>query len=167
MEERYLSVTPESNSLILYFPADVKTLFKEGKNYQWQRPKECPKCKGKRLWSHGFTSRYFEGFIKALWVKKYRCPDCKSVHTCRPEGFFKKFIYSINTISSCLKSKIEDYLWSKKIAYQNQQYWYKGLRFQSSRKFNVKVSTVAFFKRLLSLNIIPVSHSIQCEILRL
>jgi hypothetical protein len=99
--------------LILYFSVDVKTLFEKGKDYQWEKPEICPKCKGNRLWSHGFVQRYFEGLTNALWVKKYRCPDCESVHTCRPEGFFKKFIYSVNTISSCLKSKIEDYLWSK------------------------------------------------------
>ncbi|HLA47743.1 MAG: hypothetical protein A3I04_01460 [Nitrospinae bacterium RIFCSPLOWO2_02_FULL_39_110] len=107
-----------------------------------------------RLWSHGFATRYFEGFSKALWVKKYRCPDCKGVHTCRPDKFFKKFIYSIETIVSYLKSKIEDSRWFKVAAYQSQQYWYRGLKFQSSRIKNIKFPVFDIIKKLLSLNII-------------
>ncbi len=52
-------------------------------------PLRCPRCGSARLWGHGFAARYFEGFGKCLWVKRFRCSDCFAVHTCRPLGFLR------------------------------------------------------------------------------
>lgn len=155
--------------MILYFPVNVKSLFEQGKGYQWQRPERCPLCKGLRLCGHGYVERYFEGFADALWVKRYRCPECKAVHTCRPDTYWKGFRYPIFVILLCLFNKLDKRYgkWLTCIARQNQQYWFKGLQFQSSRRANVKSPTISILMRLILALIIPASHSNNSVILRL
>lgn len=155
--------------MILYFAIKVKDLSEQGKGYQWQRPERCPVCKGLRLWGHGYVERYFEGFTEALWLKRYRCPDCASVHTCRPAGFWKGFRYPISIILFCLLNKLDKRYgrWLPCIARQNQQYWFKGLQYQSSRHANTRSPTIDILRLLLASLIIPASHSNLCEILRL
>jgi hypothetical protein len=56
-----------------------------GKQFHWKKPECCPECGSIRLWGHGFVLRQFVGFAQGLWMKRYRCPDCHAVHTCRPK----------------------------------------------------------------------------------
>ena len=114
--------------LILHFAVDVKALFSCGKRYCWPRPARCRVCSGSRLWGHGYVPRYFEGFWDALWVKRFRCRDCFSVHTCRPSGFLKGIRFSGEVVSEGLHSKIEEGRWHSLASRQNQQYWYRCLR---------------------------------------
>jgi len=157
----------KSDSLILHFEVDVKRLVEEGKDFCWPRPERCPRCEGRRLWGHGYVQRYFEGWSEGIWVKRYRCPDCGAVHTLRPETFYKGFYYSILTILLSLLSRIIHNRWLKCLSRQVQQYWWKGLRRQASRFHNVKVPDSLTLVQLLREEIIPVSHLIQREILRL
>ena len=160
---------PSTNSdpLILYFSVDVKRLVAEGKDFTWPRPAQCPRCKGRRLWGHGYVRRYFEGFIQGVWIKRYRCPDCRAVHTLRPQEYYRGFHYSVLTILFSLLNKIIEGRWLKCFSYQVQQYWYKGFCFQASRRSNRKAPDIEVIKELFSQNIILVTHSVKCEILRL
>jgi hypothetical protein len=157
----------KSKTLILHFAVDVKRLVEEGKDFCWPRPERCPRCQGQRLWGHGYVRRYFEGYVHALWIKRYRCPDCQAVHTLRPEGFYRGFYYSILTILLSLLSRIIHNRWLKCLSRQVQQYWWKGLRRQASRFQNVKIPDRVAIGQLLRGGIIAVTHSFQCEILRL
>lgn len=139
-----------------------------GKKYPWYKPESCPACHGKRLWGHGFVLRYFEGCIQGLWIKRYRCPECSSIHTMRPAEFWTSFQYSISTILSCLKNKINKNKWANCAVRQNQQYWFKGLMLQASRIKNLnKYISLDILNKLISANIIPPSHSIQNATLRI
>ncbi|KRT62350.1 MAG: hypothetical protein XU11_C0086G0003 [Candidatus Dadabacteria bacterium CSP1-2] len=162
-----LSYPPNNSILIIYFAVRVKDLFETGKEYPWSRPKRCPRCKGIRLWGHGFAGRYFQGFVQRLWVKKYLCPDCKSVHTMRPSTHWRRFQSSRFVILRSLLYKIRRNKWRRSLPRQNQQYWFSGLIFQASRQKNIKLPTVEVIGELLRGSIIPVSHSIHCECLRL
>lgn len=146
---------------------DVKRLVEEGKDFCWPRPAQCPRCKGRRLWGHGYVRRYFEGFIQGVWIKRYRCPDCRAVHTLRPQEYYRGFHYSGLTILFSLLNKIVEGRWLKCFSYQVQQYWYKGFCFQACRRSNRKAPDIEVIKELFSQNIIPVIHSVKCEILRL
>lgn len=151
--------------LIRSFEVDVKRLVEEGKNFYWPRPAQCPRCKGRRLWGHGYVQRYFEGWCEGIWIKRYRCPDCRAVHTLRPERFYKGFYYSIWAILLSILNRIIHSRWLKCLSRQVQQYWYKGLCFQSCRHSTLKDPDIGVFKGLISQNIIPVTHSFQYEIL--
>ena len=146
--------------LILHFAVDVKELFTLGKRYSWPRPERCPACCGNRLWGHGYVIRYFEGFWDALWVKRFRCPDCFTVHTCRPCGFLKGIRFSVEVVSDCLRSWIEEGRWLSSVVRQNQQYWHRCLRRWSSRLTNVINPLLSHLQAFLSDRIFLIEH---CE----
>jgi hypothetical protein len=77
-----------------------------GKQFCWKKPDSCPECGSMRLWGHGFVLRQFVGFAQGLWMKRYRCPDCHAVHTCRPEQFLPGMQYPIQTQKSSLEAKL-------------------------------------------------------------
>ena len=128
---------PKLCLLIIHLCVSVNEIFSQGKKYSWPRPERCPVCKGNRLWSHGYVERYFEAYSSALRIKRFRCFDCSSVHTCRPDGFLKGLRFSAKTIWRCLRSRIEKGRWLSDMARQNQQYWYRRLRQWSSAQANV------------------------------
>jgi len=157
---------PNHGILILYVKVDVKRLKEEGKRYPWPRPRRCPRCLGDRLWGHGYEARFFEDFVWALWMKRWRCPDCHAVHTARIDQFWPRFRYRIRTILKTLRTKIRDDCW-RPFSHQVQQYWWRGLQIQSSRMSNVRRPGWGEVRALLDRHLIPVTHTIQCETRRL
>ena len=101
--------------------------------------------------------RYFEGFGTCLWVKRFHCPDCLAVHTCRPLGFLRGFRYTAAVIRSSLLSEIGGGGWLKGCALQNQQYWYRCLRFFVAGRCNVNRPAVDSIASFFSERIFPVT----------
>lgn len=159
--------SPKNNTLILHFAVDVKRLVEEGKDFCWPRPEQCPRCEGRRLWGHGYVQRYFEGWIERIWIKRYRCPDCRAVHTLRPLEFYRGFYYSVLTILLSILNRIIHNRWLKGFPRQVQQYWWKGFCFQASRYSNRNDPDIEVCRELFDQALIPVTHSFECEILRL
>ena len=154
--------------MIIYIFIDVKEIFKLGKTYPWVKPDSCPVCAGIRLWGHGYVERYFEGFIEKLWLKRYRCPECKSVHIMRPELFWPRFHYRVPTILSSLRNKVKFNRWLPDISRQNQQYWFKGLNKQLAYHYPyLRAPTLRFINLLHKQQIILSSHILFSETLRL
>ena len=154
--------SPKNDTLILHFDLDVKRLVEEGKQYCWPRPKACPNpgCRSPRLWGHGYVPRYFTVWSFGVWLKRYRCPVCDSVHTLRPKDFYKRFRYAIKTILRSLLTRIYHGRWLKGIAHQLQLYWYEGFRLQSSRLRNKNPPGNTELRELITLDIIPVTHGV-------
>lgn len=148
--------------MILYFNIPVKEIFEQGKGYEWPRPKRCPGCGSGRLWGHGYVERYFEGFVEALWMKRWRCADCGGVHTMRPKGFWRRFRYSVTKVVKSLKEKILTGEWLGELARQAQQYWWRGFGRQCAR-----AGRSAFKKRLgilegmLEKGVMAATHSLE------
>jgi hypothetical protein len=44
-----------------------------------------PSMRGPRLWGHGHVPRYLDALVEPVWVKRWRCPVCRAVHTLRPD----------------------------------------------------------------------------------
>jgi len=153
--------------VVLHVPVDVKSLVELGKRYPWPRPARCLSCRSPRLWGHGYVRRYFEGFVAPLWIRRLRCPDCRTVYTLRPDLFYRGFQYSFPTILSSLMAKITDGFWLPSIPRQNQQYWYRGLRLQALRLRNVPFPDRDTVTEIISSGFVPVSHSFNCAMLRL
>ena len=153
--------------VVLHVTVDVKKLFELGRSYPWPKPKRCLVCRSSRLWGHGYVRRYFEGFVQPLWIKRFRCPDCHTVYTLRPGLFYMRFRYPLWVILSSLITRILYHRFMTSISRQNQQYWYKGLIFQASRTYNVPSPDILTLKEIVSCNVIPSSHSLKCELLRL
>lgn len=153
--------------MVLHVSADVKKIDELGKAYPWPRPERCPCCKSPRIWGHGYVHRYFEGFIRPLWIKRYRCPDCHTVCTLRPDLFYMRFRYPLWIILHSLTARILYHRFVTCVPRQNQQYWYKGLIFQASGIRNVLSPDLLTLRDIISRNTIPASHSFKCAVLRL
>jgi hypothetical protein len=126
--------------LILYLKVDVKELRDLGREYPWEKPAHCPACHGIRLWGHGFVLRYFEPFEDLIWVKRYRCPDCGSVHTFRPHPYLRAFRHPLPVILLCLFVKAVTSTWTKDLCRQIQQSWWRTLHRAASRNANITLA---------------------------
>jgi hypothetical protein len=153
--------------VVLQVAVNVKRLFALGKDYPWPRPKRCLSCHSSRIWGHGYVQRYFEGYTQPLWVKRLRCPDCHTVYTLRPDLFYRGFRYSLRTILSSLMKRVTGHGWLLWIPRQNQQYWYRGLLLQAQRLRNVLRPDMHTVREIISRGLVPVSHALDCAVLRL
>lgn len=106
-------------------------ILSEGKLFPWPRPQRCPRCGGRRLWGHGYASRYFDGLAAPVWMKRWRCVDCGAVHTCRPATHWRRFLAPSAVIVASLGAKLSGLRWPKDDSRQRQQYWHQGYLIQS------------------------------------
>lgn len=155
---------PQDDLLLLYWSVDVKSLHVLGKSYPWPKPMQCPTCEGQRIWGHGYSSRYFEGFIEPLWVKRYRCPDCSAVHTCRPRTYFARYRYPVLAVLMSLLNKVIHGRWLRCISRQNQLPWYRAARAWCSVSQNIERLTSEHLRQYIADR---TSGSTQSEPLRL
>jgi transposase-like protein len=100
--------------------------------FKWNRPK-C-ECGGLRVWGHGRVGRYFEGFSEPLLVQRFRCADCKTVFTCRPKGWWARFVASATTVIRVLLSRFTDRRWPATVPRQRAEHWLR--RFNTNRLFD-------------------------------
>src|SRR3989338_8233376 len=97
----------EEQFLILFMDLCVKTLVGLGRNYPWKRPERCPRCGGVGVWGHGFVGAYFDqAGTECVWLKRYRCRECRVVIRVRPLGYFRRIQARIAEIRRCLLHRI-------------------------------------------------------------
>jgi hypothetical protein len=68
---------------------------------------------------------------------KYRCADCRAVHTLRPSEYDRRFRAQWMTIFLVLLVKILTGRWSSQFSKERQRYWMRGVRLHASRLCNV------------------------------
>jgi hypothetical protein len=148
--------------MIVSLAVNLKILFSLGRKYKWEKPCQCPKCHSTSLWGHGFVSAFFDGFAKALYLKRYRCPDCGTVLRCRPSGHFPRFQADEKTIRASISMKAGMNQWLRGITPSRQNHWFRGLlRHIAAYLGNTWESgLVAGYEALLNRGIIPVTRSI-------
>ena len=119
-----------TSCLVLPVSVDLTLLHSAGKAYPWVRPASCPRCRGQRLWGHGYVPRYFDGEPGPLWMRRWRCPDCHAVHTARPHTHWRRFMAPWWLILVSLLQKHFQARWLSLLERQRQQYWNHGYRRQ-------------------------------------
>jgi hypothetical protein len=159
-------VIPKSNTrvapLILYLSVDFTELQILGKAYRWPRPRNCFRCNGTRVWGHGYVQRFFDEAPDALWMKRWRCPDCSAVYTVRPHTHWRGFWASQATILSSLVTKASEHRWLSMVSRERQQYWWRGLRIQC--RFTGREARLI---SLISTHIIAATHSLTHREMRI
>ena len=50
---------PKEVFMILTVCVKLKDIFEQGRNFNWIKPKRCPRCRSVRIWGHGFVTAYF------------------------------------------------------------------------------------------------------------
>jgi hypothetical protein len=148
--------------MIIFSAVKLKELFKKERDYPWQKPNSCPCCNSFRLWGHGFAPAIFDGFIRPLLLKLYRCPDCGCVIRLRPKGYFKRFQASVETIRSSIVCKVTTNRWIAGVERTRQCHWFRFLCKQIKVYLTDTWSEgiVAGFDYLLRLGQVPVSRAI-------
>jgi len=121
---------PKTSILILFIDACVKRIFRLGKRFPWTRPDVCPRCGG-RVWGHGFTTGYFDGFDEPLWLRRYRCPDCSAIIRVRPKGYWPRFQARIDAIRQSLSHRLTHHKWLPDLPRSRQWHWLRGLKRQA------------------------------------
>ena len=119
--------------LLLICRIDLEIIQEAGKGFRWKKPERCPSCRGTRLWGHGYVLRYFFGFTRGLWMKRWRCPECASVHTVRPEPFSPGVHYPRSVQLDSLEAKLTGKPFLNTISRQVQQHWHKIFRVLCAR----------------------------------
>ena len=89
----------------------------------------CPRCGG-RIWGHGYCTGYFDGYGEALWLKRYRCPDCRGIIKLKPKGYWPRFQATIETIRRSISHRLTYHKWLPDLPRSRQGHWLRGLRRQ-------------------------------------
>ena len=150
----------QSDSMILFVDVDLKKVSLLGKKYNWQKPTICPCCLQSHVWGHGFSDTFFDGFINALLMKRFRCPACGCVIKCRPKSYFTRIQTAIATIRSHLAGRIETGRWP---AYPDRgRHWLSALKRQSLARLGLlwRNRLIEAFDTLCGLGIVPVSRTL-------
>ena len=71
-------------------------------------------------------ARYFDEQPDPLWMRRWRCPDCRAVHTTRPHTYWRRFMAPWWLILVSLLQKHSHERWLSLLARQRQQYWNRG-----------------------------------------
>ncbi|TBV81495.1 MAG: hypothetical protein EYX74_04345 [Desulfobulbaceae bacterium] len=95
--------------MIIPVDVTVNQIAAQGKEVPWPKP-SCPRC-GERLWGHRFTLAYFSGLAEAVFLRRLRCPHCRSIHRLRPKSHWRRFQSSIETIKQVIIYRWERGRW--------------------------------------------------------
>ena len=126
---RRSSTTPGPDDLLsLFFLISIKKLFELGRAYPFPRPPNCLRCKGGRLWGHGFREVWFEGHTERVPLKRYQCAECGCVYTIRPYGYWPRHHVSATVIFSSLCYRIRNGAWERDngLTRQRQGNWLRA-----------------------------------------
>jgi len=114
--------------MIIFFCVSIKEIVAKGRDFPWPRPESCPRCESHRVWCHGFVTAFFDGVDGQVFLRRYRCPECRCVMRARPLGYFKRLQASIKTIRSSIASRLENGRWPGGISRSRQGHWLRSLK---------------------------------------
>lgn len=146
--------------MILSVCVKLKDIDEHGRNFNWPKPHDCPRCNSVRIWGHGFVLANFDGFDASLWLRRYRCPDCSCIIRMKPEGYFRRFQASTDTILDCLRQRLSGGRWNPDLSKSRQRHWLSALKRKTLAYFGLENDWIAAFFRLMNMNQIPVSRAI-------
>jgi len=137
-----------------------------GKEFPWERPERCPRCGNCRIWGHGFVEAYFDKIRKTIWLRRYRCPRCRTVIKLKPSGYFRRFQSSIETIRESIAHRLYHHLWPPGSSRQRQGHWLRSYLLKI--KFYLGLNGLSgeimeAFETLVSQGVNPVSRSFLCD----
>jgi hypothetical protein len=103
---------------------------------------------------------YFDGFSNALWLKRFRCPDCRCIVRMKPKGYFRRFQASIDVIRSSLSKRLTAGKWCTGRSTSRQRHWLSALRSNVAAVLGTGGQLMTGFDRLILMGIVPVSRGI-------
>jgi len=151
--------------MIVFVRAQLKEIFHKERKYEWPRPERCPVCGMCRLWGHGFVLAYFDDIAGGVYLRRYRCPECRCVIRLRPMGYFARIHASMETIRESLWQRVCKGRWPRGSSGSRRRHWLKAL-IRNAVAFlgNAwRSRLLEAFDRLICLGVVPVSRAIKAE----
>jgi hypothetical protein len=147
--------------MIYNIEIDLKELSEKEKDYPWKKPDRCERCSSPRLWGHGFVEAFFEHFVAALYLRRYRCPECGGVIRMRPSGLFKRFRAGVNEIRESIDQRISKGKWPAVFSKSRQRHWLRALKNNVEAHLGLAAAKdlPKSFDALIGMGIIPVSRA--------
>lgn len=149
----------QTDPMILSVSVVLNEIYRQGRHFNWQRPKCCPRCGSVQVWGHGFVAAFFDGFAQCVYLRRYRCPDCRCVMRMKPKGYFNRFRATSATIRVCITHRLSTDRWTGKMSRSRQRHWLRALRKKAMAFFGVGCDLTYAFDRLVAMGHIPVSRS--------
>jgi len=148
--------------MILPVIANLKEIAKKGRHYEWIRPEVCLHCRGSHLWGHGFVESWFDGYVRALLLRRYRCPVCGCVIKLKPRGFFRRFQATIEEIRFHIAVRLKSGKWPGGCSRGRCRHWLRALKRQTIAHLGIEwmAQLPEAFDRLIEMGIVPVSRCI-------
>jgi len=148
---------------IIFVCVSLKEIFDQQREFIWPRPDRCLRCGLSKVWGKGFVLAYFDDLAGGVYLRRYRCPECRCVIRLRRQGYFARIQASIETIRSSLGQCIGQGRWLAGSSRGRQRHWLKALiRNTVAYLGNVwKSQLLEGFDRLLCRGVVPVSRSID------
>jgi len=149
--------------MILPVKANLKEIAKKGRHYEWIRPEVCLGCKGSHLWGHGFVASWFDGYVRALLLRRYRCPSCGCVIKLKPRGYFRRFQATIEMIRFHIAVRLKGGKWPPGGCSRARcRHWLRGLKVQTMAHLGIEWMNrlSEAFDRLIAMGKVPVSRCI-------
>lgn len=95
-------------------------------------------------------------------MKRYRCAECRTVYTLRPDTHYRGFWAPWRVILVSLIGKLKQDRWIAGVGRQRQQYWWRGLRRQVLQQGRRQgCATVRDLKAMVAQLIIVSTHSVK------
>ena len=113
--------------MIVSVLVSIKEIVERGRDFDWPRPEVCPRCAGRRVWCHGFVSAFFDDSAHEVFLRRYRCPECKCVMRARPSGYFERVQASVETVRSSIAFRLEHGRWPAGASRSRQGHWLRSL----------------------------------------
>jgi hypothetical protein len=148
--------------MILPVTANLKEIEEQGRNYPWMKPEVCLRCRGCRLWGHGFVGALFDGCAEVLMLRRYRCPACGCVIKLKPEGYFRRFQATIEMIRFHIERRLKTGRWPRGCSCSRCRHWLRALKRQTMAHLGIEWirQLPQAFDRLAEMGCIPVSRAI-------
>jgi len=148
--------------MILPVAANLKEIEEKGRKYQWVRPEVCVRCRGSRLWGHGFVESWFDGYVHALLLRRYRCPVCGCVIKLKPRGFFRRFQATEDTIRFHIIRRLKTGKWPQGCSSARCRHWLRALKRQTMAHLGIEWigHLPEAFDRLTEMGKVPVSRAV-------
>ena len=148
--------------MILPVTANLKEIEEKGRHYQWIRPEICLRCKESHLWGHGFVESWFDGYARALLLRRYLCPLCGCVIKLKPQGYFRGFQATIERIRFHIARRLRTGKWSGDCDRARCRHWLRALKRQTMAHLGIEWMghLPQAFDRLIEMGKVPVSRCI-------
>lgn len=107
--------------MIVALNATANEISESGRKFNWPEH-SCEKC-SRKMWGHGYVSRYFDGITDPIPIKRLICAGCGMVVIFRPSTHWARFRSSIKSIYEILCFRLKDCFWPPGFRRQRGGYW--------------------------------------------